>query len=158
MTGTEAVEDELCADAASAADLETRLEAATVSVDRVRIGQVLANLLSNALKFTPPGGQVRVELRAEPPWARVWVADSGPGIPIDELPHVFDRFFRGRQARPSGSGIGLTVVRELVEAHGGTAEASNVAGNGATFTVWLPLHAAAPSDHDLTQRRAPVSA
>ena len=118
--------------------VETRLEPAAAWVDRVRVGQVMANLLSNALKFTPPGGQVRVELRPDGPWAMIRVSDSGPGIPADELPHLFDRFFRGRTARPSGSGIGLTVVRELVEAHGGTVEVSSEAGQGASFVVLLP--------------------
>ena len=138
----------------SEVELDSRLQPAIVSLDRVRIGQVLANLLSNALKFTPEGGQVRVDLRTEAPWALLRVCDSGPGIPDDELPHVFDRFFRGRQARAAGSGIGLTVVRELVEAHDGTIEVSNEPGNGAAFTVRLPLHAAASAD--LTDRRAPA--
>lgn len=119
--------------------LETRLEPATAWVDRVRVGQVLANLLSNALKFSPAGGMVRVELRSDDAWAVIRVSDSGPGIPADELPHVFDRFFRGRTARPSGSGIGLTVVAELVQAQGGTVEVASAVGQGASFTVRLPL-------------------
>lgn len=119
--------------------LESRLEPVDAWVDRVRISQVVSNLLSNALKFTPPGGLVRVELRRDDPWAVLRVSDSGPGIPADELPHVFDRFFRGRGARPSGSGIGLTVVHELVRAHGGDVEVSSDPGSGATFTVRLPL-------------------
>ncbi len=119
--------------------LETRLEPATAWVDRVRVGQVLANLLSNAVKFTPSRGLVRVELQGQEPWAVIRVSDSGPGISPDELPHVFDRFFRGRTARPSGSGIGLTVVRDLVQAQGGTVEASSAPGQGATFTIRLPM-------------------
>ncbi|HEX9122946.1 MAG TPA: HAMP domain-containing sensor histidine kinase [Actinomycetota bacterium] len=119
--------------------LESRLEPVIAWVDRVRVGQVLSNLLSNALKFTPPGGLVRVELRRDEPWAVLRVSDSGPGIPADELPHVFDRFFRGRGSRSSGSGIGLTVVSELVRAHGGEVEVSSDPGSGATFTVRLPL-------------------
>ena len=111
----------------------------------MRLGQVVANLLSNALKFTPAGGLVKVELRADGPWAALRVSDSGPGIPPDELPHVFDRFFRGRSARPSGSGIGLTVVRELVEAQGGDVEVTSTLGQGATFTVRLPRQPT-PSD------------
>jgi two-component system OmpR family sensor kinase/two-component system sensor histidine kinase BaeS len=119
--------------------LETRLEPATAWVDRVRVGQILANLLSNALKFTPAGGLVRVELDADDSGAVIRVSDSGPGIPADELPHVFERFFRGRTARPSGSGIGLTVVRELVEAQGGTVEVFSTPGHGTTFTVRLTV-------------------
>ncbi len=132
--------------------LETRLEPATAWVDRVRVGQMLANLLSNALKFTPADGLVRVELRTDGPWAMIRVSDSGPGIPPDELPHVFDRFFRGRTARPSGSGIGLTVVQELVHAQGGTVEVSSVVDQGATFTVRLPAHAT-PSEDPIDTRR-----
>lgn len=139
--------------------LETRLDDVTAWVDRLRIGQILSNLLSNALKFTPAGGIVRVELRAEDRWAVVRVADSGPGIPPDELPHVFDRFFRGRTTRASGSGIGLTVVRELVHAHGGSVEVSSVEGQGTTFTVRLPAEvgaSATSSDVDATQPVATI--
>jgi two-component system sensor histidine kinase BaeS len=118
--------------------LQTRLEAAPAWADPVRAAQILANLLSNALKYTPHGGLVRLEATAEPPWAVLRVSDTGPGIPADELPHVFDRFFRGRTARPAGTGIGLTVVAELAAAHGGTAEAASQPGQGATFTIRLP--------------------
>lgn len=121
--------------------LETRLETVDAWVDRVRVGQIVSNLLSNALKFTPPGGLVRVELRGEDQWAVLKVSDSGPGIPTDELAHVFDRFFRGRGAQPSGSGIGLTVVRELAIAHGGDVEVSSEPGSGTTLTVRLPTKA-----------------
>jgi len=72
------------------------------------------------------------------PWAVLRVSDTGPGIPADELPHIFDRFFRGRTARPAGTGIGLSVVAELAAAHGGTADAASQPGQGATFTVRLP--------------------
>ena len=73
------------------------------------------------------------------------VSDTGPGIPADELPHVFDRFFRGRTARPAGSGIGLTVVAELARAHGGTAEAASQPGQGTAFTIRLPAQTAHPA-------------
>jgi two-component system sensor histidine kinase BaeS len=99
---------------------------------------VLANLLSNALKFTPEGGRVEVELGTEGGDATLVVRDSGPGIPPDELPHVFERFFRGRGAGAGGSGIGLTVVRELVRAHGGTVDVESVASVGTTVTIRLP--------------------
>jgi signal transduction histidine kinase/type II secretory pathway pseudopilin PulG len=137
--------------------LETRLEPVTAWVDHVRVGQILSNLLSNALKFTPPGGLVRVELHRDEPWAVVKVSDSGPGIPADELPHVFDRFFRGRGARPSGSGIGLTVVHELALAHGGTVEVSSEPGSGATFTVRLPLQPTPARNRFQTGSEQPVS-
>ena len=121
--------------------LQTRLEAATTWADPVRVGQILTNLLSNALKYTPPGGLVRLQVTTDRPWAVIAVSDTGPGIPADELPHVFDRFFRGRTASPSGTGIGLTVVAELAAAHGGTAEVSSEPGQGTTFTVRLPAQA-----------------
>ena len=121
--------------------LQTRLGPVTVWADQARVGQILANLLSNALKYTPQGGLVRLEVTTEEPWAVIRVSDSGPGIPADELPHIFDRFFRGRTASPSGTGIGLTVVAELARAHGGSAEAASQPGQGATFTIRLPAQA-----------------
>ena len=74
------------------------------------------------------------------------VADSGPGILAEELPHIFDRFYRGRTTRASGTGIGLAVVRELVEAHGGTVQAASQPGHGTTFTVRLPVQATSPDN------------
>jgi signal transduction histidine kinase len=137
--------------------LEGRLEPVPAWVDPIRFGQVVANLLSNALKFTPAGGIVRVELRAdEADSAVVRVADSGPGIPADELPHVFDRFFRGRTAQPPGSGIGLTVVRELVEAHGGSVAVASTHGEGTTFTVRLPVSATGTRASDHPAERPPA--
>jgi signal transduction histidine kinase len=121
--------------------LQTRLESVTTWADPGRVGQILGNLLSNALKYTPPGGLVRLQVTTEGPWAVIAVSDTGPGIPADELPHIFDRFFRGRAASPSGTGIGLTVVDELARAHGGTAEVSSEPGQGTTFTVRLPAQA-----------------
>ncbi len=119
--------------------LGSDLEDAVAEVDPVRIRQVVTNLLSNALKFTPAGGAVRVELRREGAEAVLRVRDTGPGIPPDELPRVFDRFFRGRGARARGSGIGLTVARELVLAHGGDIAVESEPGRGTTFVVRLPL-------------------
>lgn len=121
--------------------LQTRLEAATAWADPIRVSQILANLLSNALKYTPQGGLVRLQVTTDGPWAIIAVSDSGPGIPPDELPHIFDRFFRGRTAHPSGTGIGLTVVSELARAHGGTAQVSSEPGQGSTFTIRLPSQA-----------------
>ncbi len=109
-----------------------------VEADPTRVRQVVTNLLSNALKFTPAGGAVRLELAPAGTGAVIRVSDTGPGIPPDELPHVFDRFFRGRGARAGGSGVGLTVARELVRAHGGEIEVESAPGRGTTFTVRLP--------------------
>jgi two-component system sensor histidine kinase BaeS len=118
--------------------LVSDLDAVSAHADRTRVGQIVSNLLSNALKFTPPGGEVGLFLRAESPWAVVEVSDSGVGISPDEGSHVFERFYRGKDTRVSGSGIGLTVVRELVLAHGGSVDLSSNPRGGATFTVRLP--------------------
>ena len=118
---------------------ERSLQPADVEGDAGRLRQVVGNLLSNALKFTPAGGRVGLVLTSEGGAAVVRVEDSGPGIAPDEVPHVFERFFRGRGARAGGSGIGLTVVRELVAAHGGSVEVANRPAGGAEFTVRLPL-------------------
>jgi signal transduction histidine kinase len=109
--------------------------------DRERILQLLSNLIGNALKFTPRGGEVIIELSDAPQAATLAVRDSGPGIPADELPHVFDRFFRGTnvgEARASGSGLGLAIARSIVDMHGGAIEVASAVGDGSTFTITLP--------------------
>jgi signal transduction histidine kinase len=125
---------------AAEVELDLRSEQGlVVSGDERRLGQVVRNLLTNALAATDAGGRVRVELAARDGAVRVAVSDTGVGIPADELPHVFERFWRGRGARTtSGSGIGLAVVDELVRAHGGTVAAASAPGQGARFTVELP--------------------
>jgi two-component system sensor histidine kinase BaeS len=110
-------------------------------VDRERIVQLLSNLIGNALKFTPRGGEVVVTAVDDGADAVIQVADSGPGIPQDELPHVFERFFRGTnvgEARASGSGLGLAIARGIVEMHGGAIGVASAPGEGAVFTVRLP--------------------
>jgi signal transduction histidine kinase len=112
--------------------------------DPERILQLLSNLVGNALKFTPRGGEVVVDLADAPEEAVLEVRDSGPGIPEAELPHVFDRFFRGTNvgdARASGSGLGLSIVRSIVEMHGGTIAVTSAVGSGSTFTITLPREA-----------------
>jgi len=117
--------------------------------DRERIVQLLSNLVGNGLKFTPRGGEVRVELTDVPEGATLVVRDSGPGILEAELPHVFERFFRGTNvgdARASGSGLGLAIARSIVEMHGGQIEVTSAIGQGSAFTVRLPRLAAVPDD------------
>ena len=111
----------------------------TVNADEARITQIITNLLTNAAKFTPPGGQVTLTTRADGASARLTVADTGPGIPPADLPHIFERFWRGTAtASRSGSGIGLAVAAELAAAHGGTLTAASPPGSGAVFTLTLP--------------------
>jgi len=119
--------------------LERRLTPVTVLADAQRVHQVVTNLLGNALKFTPSGGRVTLEAGPADGQARLSVADTGAGIPSDELPRIFDRFWRGRQAAGvAGSGIGLAVVAELVRAHGGTVTATSTVGRGTQMVVTLP--------------------
>jgi two-component system sensor histidine kinase BaeS len=123
---------------AQGVSLRVELDDLVADLDPNRMRQVVSNLLSNALKFTPSGGSVELRLRSDGGQPVITVTNTGPGIALDDLPHVFDRFFRGHGVRASGSGIGLTVVRELVEAHGGSVAVSSEPGHGAAFTVRLP--------------------
>ncbi len=144
------VERELAAVAARLAEREVTVErrfapAVTASLDGELVGRVIQQLLDNAVKFTPPGGRIRVTtaaLDAAGGGARVVVEDSGPGIAPEHLAHVFEPFYRADQARSrgTGTGLGLAMVAALVRLHGGTIRASNAAGaaGGARFEIELP--------------------
>lgn len=107
--------------------------------DRNRMRQVLANLIDNAVKYTPPGGRIEITASFREPNAMISVRDSGSGIPPEELPRVFERLYRGRAAREQrGLGLGLSLVQAVVNAHGGRVEASSPPGGGALFEVRLP--------------------
>ncbi len=109
--------------------------------DPLRVGQVVSNLVGNALKFTPRGGTVTVTVAGERTGARIVVADTGIGIDATELPYIFDRFYRGSrssEARGSGSGLGLAIVRSIVDMHGGRISVESRLGVGSTFVVTLP--------------------
>ena len=109
------------------------------SVDRTRLEQVAANLLDNAIKYTPAGGRVEVSARREGGRAVLRVSDTGLGIPADEQPRIWDRLFRGDQSRAErGLGLGLSLVKAVVEAHGGAVSVDSQLGRGSTFTVSLP--------------------
>jgi two-component system, OmpR family, sensor histidine kinase BaeS len=102
--------------------------------------QMVTNLLTNALKFTPVGGRVTISTFRDGPDRVLQVTDTGTGIPADELPHIFERFWRGRLAQQtaSGSGIGLAIAAELAQAHGGRLAASSEPGRGTRMTLTLP--------------------
>jgi signal transduction histidine kinase len=119
-----------------------------VIADRTRLEQVAANLIDNAVKYTPPDGRVDVEVRRAEDAAILRVRDTGPGIPPDELPRIFDRLFRGDTSRTErGLGLGLSLVKAIVEAHGGTVDVVSEPGRGSLFTVSLPLDRAAQPSH-----------
>jgi signal transduction histidine kinase len=110
-----------------------------VTGDRTRLEQVAANLIDNAVKYTPSGGRVEVEVARDDRAALLRVRDTGFGIPADELPRIFDRLFRGDRSRAErGLGLGLSLVKAVVEAHGGTVTVDSEPGRGAIFTVSLP--------------------
>jgi signal transduction histidine kinase len=117
-----------------------------VLVDWHRVNQVLGNLLTNALRHTPAGGEITLSAAADSTEARVTVTDTGTGIPAEDLPFVFDRFWRGDRSRSrasGGSGLGLAIVRHLVELHGGTIGAASRPGEGSQFWFTLPRAQAA---------------
>lgn len=110
-----------------------------VVVDAERIAQVLSNLVGNAIKFTPSGGQISVSAEAVDGIVRVSVTDTGPGIPVDQLGRVFDRFWQSRRSSPHGAGLGLSIAKGIVEAHGGRISASSQMGVGTTFAFTMPV-------------------
>jgi two-component system phosphate regulon sensor histidine kinase PhoR len=136
-----------------AAGIELDLEAPEevfVDADRHRLTQVALNLLDNALRHTPSGGTVTVEVGSEGRNALLRVRDTGRGIPYHDLPHIFERFYvvdRSRSREHTGTGLGLSIARHLVEAHGGTLTAHSVYGRGATFVCRLP-RVPAPAEAD----------
>ncbi|MCO1578366.1 HAMP domain-containing histidine kinase [Crossiella sp. SN42] len=120
--------------------LDIRLRPWTLVGDANALERAVMNLLDNAVKWSPPDGRVRVELRQAGAQAAVLeVADSGPGIAEDDLPHVFERFYRSTEARTlPGSGLGLAIVKQVAERHGGTVTAGRAAEGGALMSLWLP--------------------
>jgi heavy metal sensor kinase len=112
-----------------------------ITGDSGRLAQVVTNLLTNAIQYNQSGGEVRLKLESQGGLAVLTVSDPGPGISIDDLPHVFERFYRGDKSRAvsnGNAGLGLAISKAIVEAHGGTIEVSSRAGTGTTFTVRLP--------------------
>ena len=133
---------------------QTRLNAGNVKVvlgsedqvqvigDADRLKQLFLNLMDNAVKYTPGGGTVTLSFAREDQWARITVADTGIGIPAQDLPKIFDRFYRVDKARSrekGGTGLGLAICKWIVDAHGGRIQVQSEVGKGSVFTVWLPL-------------------
>jgi signal transduction histidine kinase/PAS domain-containing protein len=127
---------------------EVAEEVGPIEADRRRLRQILFNLLSNALRFSRPGGAIHVSARREPAALLLIVADQGVGIPADQVKAVFDRFYaRPQGAVRGGAGLGLSLVKSFVELHGGRVEIDSAEGVGTTVTCWLPLVPPAGHDH-----------
>ena len=130
--------------AAESKDIAIQLNAdhvAEVDADRARLAQVFDNLISNAIKFTPPGGRIDISLGAENGTVCLEVSDTGIGIPEEERARLFERFFRSQAAlerQIQGTGLGLYISKAIVEAHGGRIAARSGRGRGTTFVVELP--------------------
>ncbi len=129
---------------AAEAGLELRLiktDTVTVNGDRVRLEQLIYNLIDNAIKYTPDGGKIELSLEAEKDWAIISVKDTGVGISKDDLPYLFDRFYRVDKARTrdaGGVGLGLSICKEIVTVHGGRIDIESEPDNGSNFIVYLP--------------------
>jgi len=121
----------------------TEIDQVQVNGDRDRLKQVLLNLVSNAIKYTPQGGQVFISLGKVGGQARLIVRDTGPGISVEDLPHIFERFYRAEKSRTrsktGGFGLGLSIAHWIITHHGGTIEVDSQEGKGTTFCIWLPL-------------------
>lgn len=111
-----------------------------VAADVDRVQQALTNLVTNAIKFTPPGGRVAIDAAGVGGAVRFDVVDTGPGIAEEDLSQIFDRFWKRRDGNPHGAGLGLAIARGIIEAHGGTIAVESRVGEGSTFSFLLPAH------------------
>ena len=114
----------------------------SISGDRLKLQQVIYNVIDNAIKYTPRGGEVETLLTRSGKKAVVRIADTGIGIPAEDLPHIFDRFYRVDKARSratGGTGLGLSIVKQIVQQHGGTISATSAEGKGTSFEIELPI-------------------
>jgi len=137
--------------------LDVQVEDLTPLADRAKVRLILDNLLSNAIKFTPRGGNISIHARREREQLVIDVIDSGPGIPPDERNRIFEAFYQGKTPQGGhvkGTGIGLSVVTEFVNAHGGSIEILEAATGGAHFRVRLPLRHSAPPPAPAAREKA----
>jgi signal transduction histidine kinase len=143
QTPTSLLREAIASTGPQATGLQLHLEAPetapSVLADRDRILQVLSNLLGNALKFTPAGGEIWVGARVEGEQVRFHVRDTGTGIPAESLARIFDRFWQANRADKRGAGLGLSIAKGIVEAHGGKLQVESELGRGSTFSFTLPL-------------------
>jgi signal transduction histidine kinase len=120
-----------------------------VTGDRDRLKQVLINLVANAIQYTPQGGEVFLSIEKIGDQARIICRDTGPGIPAEDLPHIFDRFYRAEKSRTRGKatgfGLGLSIANWIVEKHAGRIEVNSKEGQGTSFAIWLPVLKVKPS-------------
>jgi signal transduction histidine kinase len=118
-----------------------QIDEAIVKGDRDRLKQVILNLVANAIQYTPQGGEVFLSLKRIGEQARLIVRDTGPGIPAEDLPYIFERFYRAEKSRTrsktSGFGLGLSITKWIVEQHGGQIKVESKEGEGTTFVIWL---------------------
>ena len=123
-------------------DLHVAAELPPVRADEIRLQEILYNLLDNAVKYSHAGGQIRVNADRESGFVKVSVSDDGVGIPSDDLPRIFERFYRADKARSralGGTGLGLSIVKHIAQLHGGDVAAQSTLGKGTTVSVSLPI-------------------
>jgi len=133
----------------------SEVDQACVMGDVDRLKQLLLNLISNAIKYTPEGGQVTLSLSKADGWAYINITDTGVGIPSEDLPYIFDRFYRVDKARNrghGGSGLGLSIARWIAQAHGGNIDVMSEVGEGTTFTIILPVLVKNKPDSDVDEK------
>jgi two-component system phosphate regulon sensor histidine kinase PhoR len=129
-------------------DVTVAADVPVIRADPLRLDQIFSNLLDNALKYTPAGGCIAIQAACEGDQVVLCVEDNGAGIPPQDLPHIFERFYRADKARSremGGTGLGLSIVKHIAQAHGGSAEAQSTLGKGAAIIVKLPVEAREPS-------------
>ncbi len=115
-----------------------------VMCDRDRVLQVFANLIGNAIKFTPRNGEINVGARFDDGEAQFWIQDTGPGIPAENIPYVFDRYWQAKSTAKLGTGLGLSIAKGIVEAHGARIWVESEPGKGARFSFTLPASSGGP--------------